>query len=150
MPGIPTEVHVEVHEICKPLDLPGPGCLTARQISKWLKVDRYLTPGPQESMQEGCVAQLIIGIVGDVLRHVAIQILKRQGVGWISSDESLKFFGGLRGPATGRSDASEFRVLGPQITLNSFSPQRELQKCNIAFRKPARTPRGLRIALSLQ
>src|SRR5204862_3300072 len=53
IPGIPTEVHVEVHEICKPLDLPGPGCLTARQISKWLKVDRYLTPGPQESMQEG-------------------------------------------------------------------------------------------------
>jgi len=72
------------------------------------------------------------------LRHVAIQILKRQGIGWISSYESLEFFARLRLPATRRSNSAEFRVLGPQISLDKFSPKRELQECNVACGELAR------------
>jgi len=81
------------------------------------------------------MAQLIIGVVCNVLRHVAIQILKSQSVGWISSYEALEFFARLSCSATGRSDSAEFRVLGPQITLDKFSPECELKKRNIALRE---------------
>jgi hypothetical protein len=76
--------------------------------------------------------------------------LKCERVGWISAYELLKLFAGLGGAATGRSDSPELRVLGPQITLNNFSPQRELQEGNIASRKPAPALRGLCIVLGPQ
>ena len=96
------------------------------------------------------MTQFIISIVGDVLRHVAVQVLKRQVVGWISSYEFLELLARLCGSSTGRPDSAEFLVLGPQITLYNFGPRRELQECNIAFRKLARAGRGLRCTFSRQ
>jgi hypothetical protein len=57
------------------------------------------------------VAHLIIGIVGDILRHVAIKDLKIGDVG-------LTY-------RTGCTDSSQFVVLLPQIGLDNFGRSQE-------------------------
>ena len=56
------------------------------------------------------MAQLVIGVIRNVLRHVAIQIAQRGDVGWISS-----------------LDAAQFIVLLPQVGLDQFHSSREAQ-----------------------
>src|SRR5205807_784650 len=98
--------------------------------------ERRFASGLQERLQKSCVAQLVVGVVSDVLRHIAIQIMKRQGVSRISSDEPLEFLSRLGGPTARGPDSPEFRVLDPQITLDKFCPEGELQNCGVASTKP--------------
>jgi len=57
------------------------------------------------------MAPLIIGIVGDILGHVAIKDLKGSNVG-------LTY-------RTGRTDSSQFVILLPQIGLDNFGRSQE-------------------------
>jgi hypothetical protein len=61
------------------------------------------------------VAELIIGIVVDILRHVRIEVLQRRGVS--------------RAPATAGDfailDPSEFVVLQPEIGLDLLNRRQE-------------------------
>src|SRR5437762_11993828 len=60
------------------------------------------------------MADLIVGVVVDVLVHVLVQHRKGSGVGWISG--SAGDFGVL--------DSAEFVVLLPQIGFDDFSAAR--------------------------
>jgi hypothetical protein len=57
------------------------------------------------------MAHLIIGIVGDILGHVAIKALKVIGV-------RLTY-------RTGRTDSSQFVILLPKIDFDDFSRSQE-------------------------
>ena len=56
------------------------------------------------------MANLIIGIISDVLRHVGIEIAERSHIRWISS-----------------IDCSQLGVLRPQISLDNFGPRANLR-----------------------
>jgi hypothetical protein len=62
------------------------------------------------------VAQFIVSVIRDVLRHIAIQVAEGGDVGWIAS-----------------FDASQFVVLLPQISLYDFGCRREPQEGGVAF-----------------
>jgi hypothetical protein len=52
----------------------------------WLRADKL-----KESVDEGAVAELVLGVVVDILRHVRIELLQRIGVGRVTSAESGEF-----------------------------------------------------------
>src|SRR2546427_343572 len=79
----PTGVHRKAGEVGEPSDLPGPVCGAARQSAKAIKVDGRRALRSQVRVKEGGMADLIIGIVVDILVHVAIKNLKGSGVEWI-------------------------------------------------------------------
>jgi len=63
-------------------------------------------------------AKLIIGIVGDVLRHVAIEICKCRHIGWIPAIHS-----------------TQLGVLRPQVALDQFGGRQNTQDVGIALGK---------------
>lgn len=71
------------------------------------------------------MADFVIGVVGDILRHVAIEVLERGDVCGISWIWLIVFI----------YRASELIVLLPEIGLYEFDRQRELQKVSIVFRQ---------------
>ena len=80
-----------------------------------------MTLGSQVRLQESDVANLVVGIVRDVLRHFAIKPLKRSDIGLTD--------------ATGCFYSPEFPILLPQISLDDLSRQEELQYRDISFRE---------------
>jgi len=66
------------------------------------------------------VADLVVGVVGDVLRHVAVKVLKRSDVSGVAA-----------------IDAAELVVLLPEIGLDDLRCGEKLQDRNIAAREPA-------------
>src|SRR5437588_4872635 len=72
----PTGVHGELHEVGEPSDLLGAGSFTAGQRAKLVQIDGLRTDRSQVGVEERHVAELILGIVVDILRHVSIQNLK--------------------------------------------------------------------------
>ncbi len=71
------------------------------------------------------MADFVIGVVGDILRHVAIKVLKRSDVCWVSRIWLIVLI----------YRASELVVLLPEIGLYEFDGQCKLQKLSIAFRQ---------------
>ena len=69
----PTGVHGELHEVGEPSDLLGAGRFTARQRAKLIQIDGCRALRSQVRVDEGEVAELILGIVVDILGHVPIQ-----------------------------------------------------------------------------
>jgi len=67
------------------------------------------------------MTHLIIGIVGDILGHVAIKDLK-------VSDVGLTY-------RTGRADSSQFVILLPQISLNCFGCSQKPKNGDVSFRE---------------
>src|SRR3982074_735812 len=63
------------------------------------------------------MAQFIVGVIRNVLRHIRVQILESEDIGWVAS---------LR--------AAKFSVLSPQIGLDDFGGRKKLQN--------RRVPRG--------
>jgi hypothetical protein len=90
VPCVPTEVDVQPHEICQPAYILCVGRLAAGQGSEGIQIDWLFSPRFQVGIQEGCVTQFVISIVGNVLRHVPIEVAQRCNVSWISSPYSLK------------------------------------------------------------
>src|SRR4029077_16833921 len=71
------------------------------------------------------MTNLVIGVVGDILRHVAIKVLKCSHGCWISRIRLIVLV----------YRASELVVLLPEISLNQFDGQRKLQELSIVFTK---------------
>src|SRR5208282_3183994 len=96
--SIPTKVHVEIEEVCEPFAnflFIDPCRCTTRQMSEPIKVDRFGAMRAQVRVQESCVTQFIIVIVGNILGHVAIKILERKFVRRISDvGSAVVGFGG--------------------------------------------------------
>ena len=74
------------------------------------------------------MTQFIIGIVGNILGHVTIEILERKNVGRISD---------VRWAVVGLCGSTQLIVLGPQIALDDFRPCCEPEKIRIALAESA-------------
>ncbi len=61
--------------------VPPPVALLGGSVRNALEVDRALALGLQVGVDERLVALLIVGVVGDVLRHVAVEVLECRRVG---------------------------------------------------------------------
>jgi hypothetical protein len=85
---------------------------TAFYSAKLIKVNLLLAFRDQIGVDEGCVAELILGIVVDILRHVRIEVVQRRGVGRAPSRGEAGEFAIL--------NSSEFGVLQPEIALDEF------------------------------
>jgi len=129
VPRIPTKVDVELQQVCQPFAIFGAGSLTTGQGPKRIQNDGRFPLGDQVGIEEGGVTQFIVGIVGNVLRHIAIKVAERGQVGRIAS-----------------LDSPQFVVLLPEISLDEFYCRREPQERSIALGKRACAPR-LRVAL---
>jgi hypothetical protein len=80
--------------------------------------------GTQVRVQESCVTQFIIIVVGNVLGHIAIEILERKFVRRISDvGWAVIGFGG----------SPQLIVLRPQIALYNLDPCSEPEKVRITF-----------------
>src|SRR5580693_2643216 len=69
----PTGVYTELLEVREPSCLRDTRHFARRDIAKRIEVDHLLALRSQVRVQESYVAHLIIGIVGDILRHVTIK-----------------------------------------------------------------------------
>ena len=119
----------QLHQVCEPPDLLGPGGLTARQSAKLIQIDGLGPFRSQIGVKEREMADLIVGVVVDVLVHVLVQHRKRLGIGVIP--DSTRDFGVL--------DAAEFVVLLPQISFDDFCCSQEpkngrVPRCETATR----------------
>src|SRR5260370_782345 len=100
--SIKTRVHVKAFEIGEPfLARLASGGSAAIQNLESAQINRLLAMRHQVGIDESGMAQLIVGVVGDVLRHVTVQVLQGLDVGGIPTDETLKLFigSGSRGSA---------------------------------------------------
>jgi hypothetical protein len=95
-------------------------------MSKPIKVDRLCAMGAQVRVQESCVTQFIIVIVGNILGHIAIEILERKFVRRISH---------VGWAVVGLGGAPKLIVLRPQIALYNLDPCCEPEKVRITFGK---------------
>ena len=113
IPRPPTGVDFEPHEIGEPFFcFVGAGRLTAFQSAKVIKVNWLCALRKQIGIEEGGVAELILGIVVDILRHVSIEDVQRRGVGHASARRQAWEFAIL--------SPSEFGVLQPEIAFDKF------------------------------
>jgi hypothetical protein len=99
-------------------------------MSEPIKVDRLCAMGAQVRVQESCVTQLIIVIIGNILGHIAIEILERKFVGRISD---------VGCTIVGFCGSAQLIVLRPQIALYDLDPCRKPEKVRIAFGKSSTT-----------
>jgi hypothetical protein len=99
-------------------------------MSKSIKANRFGAMGAQVGVQESSVTQLIIGIIANILGHVAIEILECKFVGGISD---------IGWAVVGFCRSSQLIVLDPQIAFYDFGPGRESEKVRIAFGKSSST-----------
>ncbi len=84
------------------------------------------------------MTQFIIGIIANILGHVAIEILERKFIRRISD---------IGWAVVGFGGSAQLIVLGPQIALHDFGPGRESKKIRIALGKCS-TALALRFGLA--
>src|SRR5712692_6055960 len=107
IPSPPAGVHGELHDIGEPADLLSACRLTAWQRTKLVQVDYVRAFGFQVSVNEYFVGQLILGIVMDILIHVAVENLQGRGVDRATT--APRDFPTLNTP--------QFAILLPQVHL---------------------------------
>jgi hypothetical protein len=120
--GPPTGVHSKLHEVGEPSDVLGAGRLTAGQRAKAIQIDGIDALGCQVGVEEVHVAELILGIVVDILKHVPIHHEQSSDVGGTAA--SPWDFAAL--------DASQFVVLLPQIALDDFDRSQEPENGHVS------------------
>src|SRR5258705_3179499 len=121
-------VDCQLRQVGEPSDLlMSTGRLTARQRTKFIQIDGVGPFRSEEGVNERGVADLIIGVIMDILVHVLIQLLDRRGVGRIPA--SPWNFAVL--------DAGEFVVLLPQICFDDFCRRQESENVRVSLRKTA-------------
>src|SRR6266699_949399 len=69
----PAGIYSELLKVRKPSSLRNERHLTGRQIRELPQVNLVLAFGSQIGIQESCVTQLVIGVIGNVLRLIPIQ-----------------------------------------------------------------------------
>ena len=117
----------QLHQVRESSDLLGTGRLTARQSTKLIQIDGFGPFRSQIGVNEREMADLIVGVIMDILVHVLIQHLHGRGIGWIPS--SPWNFAVL--------DAGEFVVLLPQIGFDDFCCRQESENGRVSLRKTA-------------
>ena len=117
----------QLHQVGEPSDLLGAGRLTARQSTKLIQIDGLGPFRSQIGVNEREMADLIVGVVVDVLVHVLVQHRKRRGIGRIPG--SARNFVVL--------DAAEFVVLLPQIGFDDFCCRQESENVRVSLRETA-------------
>src|SRR5260370_19712028 len=126
----PTGVHGELHEVGEPFFVLLCACrLTALQRAKPIQIDGLCASRFQELVEEREVADLILGIVVDILGHVHIQIFKGIGVDVTPTPPrdyfAVDYFVVL--------DSSQFVVLLPQIGFYDFVCCQESEHCYVSL-----------------
>src|SRR5579864_7773789 len=91
MPCVPVEIDIELQQVCQPANSFGTSRLTAGQGTEYVQVHGRLALRDQISIQERRMAQFIVGIVGDILRHIAIQVAERGYISGIAPLNSAQF-----------------------------------------------------------
>ena len=82
---VPTEVNIELQQVGQPSDILGASRLTAGQGSERIEIDRlFALRNRSTGVQESRVAQFIVGVIRDVLGHIAIEVAQGGDVGWIA------------------------------------------------------------------
>ena len=102
------------------------GCDAARQCAELIQIDSLHAFGFQIGINKREVAELIIGIVVDILGHIPIQ------------DEQVIGVRGVLRPAGDFAvlDAAQFIVLLPQVRLDDLQRCQELKDSQIALGRP--------------
>ena len=103
----------QLHQVGEPSDLLRAGRLAARQGAELVQVDRFRAVRLQVGVDEREVADLVVGVVVDVLVHVLVQ--HRDGIVVGRVPAAAGDFAVL--------DAGELVVLLPQIGLDESRPQ---------------------------
>src|SRR4029077_4828017 len=80
VPSPPRRVHGQLFQVGKPAVLGNPGYLTARQDRKLTQVDRLGALGDQIIVEKTVMADLIVGVVRDVLGHITVEDLERRNI----------------------------------------------------------------------
>src|SRR6202171_2153398 len=107
--GPPASVHCQLPEVCEPPDLLGSRCRAAGKGSERIQIDTPFTFRMKVCIKEVNVTLFIVGIVGDILRLVAIADFKRT------------YVAGRR-----RIDSSKLRVLLPEVGFNNLGGSQKL------------------------
>src|SRR5215471_10878722 len=95
--------------------------------------------GNEIVVEEAMMTDLVIGIVVDVLRHVAVEdlqgkdIIGSQAGGDVFSVELDVVGGQALDVGDGAGDAAEFRVLNPQVRFDLFERAEEGENGEVAF-----------------
>ena len=134
-------VDAQLHQVGQPADvLLSAVRLAARQRPELVEVDRLLAVRLQVGVDEGDVAELVVGVVVDVLVHVLVQHLDGLGIGVV--------------PAAARHlavlDARELVVLLPEIGLDDLGGSQESEDRGVSLGEGAAMGNGmglLRMAL---
>ena len=108
-------VHGQLHQVGETSDVLSTGRLTARQSTKLIQINGLGPFRSQIGVKEREMADLIVGVIMDILVHVLIQHFHGGGIGWVPG--SPWNFAVL--------DAGEFVVLLPQIGFNEFCCRQE-------------------------
>ena len=117
----------ELHQVGEPTDLLRAGRLAARQGAELVQVDRVRAVRLQVGVDEGGVADLVVGVVVDVLGHVLVQHRDGLGVGGVAA--SAGDFAVL--------DAGELVVLLPQVGLEDLGRGQEPENRRVALGEAA-------------
>src|SRR6202011_5189581 len=86
-----------------------------------------------ESPDEGLVAELVIRVVSDVLRHITIKNLKGGDIRCVPSAKARHGLSARNVNVFPKGYSSEFPVLFPQITLEDFGGGEKTQNGGVAF-----------------
>ena len=127
-------VDAQLHQVGQPADvLLSAVRLAARQLPEPVEVNRLLAVRLQVGVDEGDVAELVVGVVVDVLVHVPIQHLHGGGIGGVP--------GAARHLAV--LDAGELVVLLPQIRLDDLGGSQELEDRGVSLGEAAAMDPGM-------
>jgi hypothetical protein len=118
--GVPAGVDVELAQVRQPPDLLGTRRLAAGQRAKRVEVDGLRPLRLQVRVEEPRVAELVVGVVGDVLRHVPVEVRQRRHVARVAA-----------------VCAPELVVLLPQIAFDQLGSGQEAQDGDVAIGDPA-------------
>src|SRR6266436_4387858 len=126
--------------------LGNPSDLTRGQNRKAAQVDLLCAFRLQVVVEKPVMTDLIVSVVADVLRHIAVEYQKACDVVW--SEPAGKRQIDWREALIGGS--AEFGVLNPQVGLDLFQGTQEREDCDVALRDwraiflPAKCRRGSR------
>src|SRR5258705_2710585 len=146
VPCPPTGVYRQLLQVGEASLLGNSRDLTRGQNRKAAQVDGLCTLRLQVVVEKPVMTDLIVGVVGDVLRHIAVEHEEPRDVVWSESggkrqiDRREALIGG----------SPEFGVLNPQVGLDLLQGAQEREDCDVALCDwraipiPAKSRRGTR------
>ena len=134
VPRPPGGVHRQLLQVGKAPFLRNSCDLTRRQSGKVAQVDRLCAFRSQVVVEKPMVTDLVVGVVGDVLGHIAVEHEESGDVGWSESGsdfQTVEFEINRRIALIGCS--AEFGILNPQIGLDLLQSTQERQNCDVSL-----------------